>query len=449
MDNSRNSGEITAGTIKGIWKYATPQQKASLINQYLKERHKSDWEYAKQVSEKLEAIKIYERGVKSGETPNSEKVFSYSNKNYSKSLPDYSPSKDLNNFYREKRNNLSEFLESWIEKTFKNYRNAADSIKNDEYNKRVKENNEEIKEKVKGKKRLSKNKPSEQPIKNREKITYNLDSSDKLNFKSKSNRNQLNRKVYIDKEDDENKMDNFDNSNTMKRRLGNLEKFVGNFGKGTLVGLTRIADPIGTSLSGTDYLITGVGYSDERALDTIHNKVCRTVYNKPEEKISFGTGYVPRAIGNIAGGSLAAVGLFGLYKSFGWVAAATIPFLTGVYDAFNSIKKYISDFGKGEQINGEYKKGSFYDGFRYGWHSGTHLFIDDLHELETSFTGRSVNQSRLDSSMRESSKNMRRNFSSVAGRVLGGLTGGVVSLLTLGILPLYKSVRDTVRTIKK
>jgi hypothetical protein len=231
--------------------------------------------------------------------------------------------------------------------------------------------------------------------------------------------------------------------------MGNLEKVAGNLGKGMCTGLTAVLDPVGACLSTLDYNLTGIGYSDERAPETINNKIYKAVYNKPEDKVVFGTGYVPRYVGNVLGGGLAALGIYGLYKSFGWIAAATIPFFTGIYSAFSSIKKYVSDFSKGEKINNNYEKANFYDGFKYGWHSGTHLFIDDFHAIETSLTGRGVNQSKLVSSMKDSSMAMRRNFSSVAGRVLGGITGGIASLLTLGILPLYKSIRDTVKTLKK
>jgi hypothetical protein len=231
--------------------------------------------------------------------------------------------------------------------------------------------------------------------------------------------------------------------------MRNLEKIAGNLGRGACIGLTNVLDPVGMYLSGIDYSLTGIGYSDDRALETVHNKVYKAVYNKPEDKVDFGTGYAPRYVGNVLGRGLAVLGTYGLYKSFGWVAAATIPFFTGLYSAFNSIKKYVSDFGKGEKINNKYEKASFYDGFKYGWHTGTHLFVNDFHAIETSLTGRGVNQSRLVSSMKDSSMNMRRNFSSVAGRVVGGIVGGVASLLTLGILPLYKSLRDTVKTLKK
>ena len=231
--------------------------------------------------------------------------------------------------------------------------------------------------------------------------------------------------------------------------MGNLERIVENFSKGICTGSIKVLDPVGNVFSNVDYSLTGVGYSDERALKTVHNTIYKGVYDKPEEKLSFGKDYVPRFFGNTIGTGVVVLGLCGLYESFGWIGAATIPFFTGVYSAFNSVKKYISDFKKGENIDGEYQKTSFYEGFKYGWHSGTHLFIDDLHYLETNYTGRSINKSRMFSSMKESSKNARRNFSSVAGTVVGGITGGIASLLTLGILPLYKSIRDTVKTIKE
>ena len=230
--------------------------------------------------------------------------------------------------------------------------------------------------------------------------------------------------------------------------MGNLEKIVNNLEKGIYTGVIKAFDPLGTVLSGLDYSLTGVGFSDERSLKTVHNEIYKAVYPKPEEKLDFGKEYVPRFLGNAVGAGITAFGLYGLYQSFGWVGAAVIPFCTGVYSAFNSVKKYISDFKNGEKIGENYEKAKFYDGFKYGWESGTHLFMQDIHALESNYSGRSINKSRLTSSIKDSSKNARRNFASVAGNVVGGITGGVVSLLTLGILPLYKSIRDTYKSVK-
>ena len=231
--------------------------------------------------------------------------------------------------------------------------------------------------------------------------------------------------------------------------MSKLEKALDNLGRGAVTGLASIIDPIGNVFSGIDYAFTGVGPSDKRALDTVYNNLYKGVYPDPEEKVDFGTGYLPRFLGRLGGIGLGGIGLLALYKSFGWVAAAAVPFATGIYSAFNSVKKYIQDFGKGEKIGDKNEKARFYDGFKYGWSRGTHLFIDDLHYLETAYTGRSIYESGLESSMKKHSANARRNFSSVLGTVAGGITGGIVSLLTLGLLPLYNSVRDTVKTFEK
>lgn len=220
-----------------------------------------------------------------------------------------------------------------------------------------------------------------------------------------------------------------------------------NLGRGFLVGAANAIDPVGNLISGVDYQMTGVGPSDPRALRTIHNAVAGAVYN-PEEEVKIASGYIPRAVGTVAGVGAVGFGLYSLYSAFGFAAAAAIPFVAGIYSSYVSLRDYIRDFRKGEKIGGKQEKAKFYDGFKLGWHFNTHLYMNLLHGIESGYTGRSMYRSRLASSIKESSKYTRRNFASVAGNIVGSLAGGIVSVITLGIFPLYQSVRDSVRTVE-
>jgi len=218
--------------------------------------------------------------------------------------------------------------------------------------------------------------------------------------------------------------------------MENLESIVGNFGKGLTTGVTQVVDPIGTLISKLDYTFTGIGYSDENASPTFHNDVYRTVYN-PEEKISFNRGYLPRALGKLTGAGLVGAGAYALVASIG-VAAPWLLVPSAIYYVIRRLSK---------PINKNREKASFCDGFKYGWQSGSN-FLDLGHELESGLTGRGKENSRIYSSIRESAKPMRRNFSSIAGSFVGKLTGLFASRLTLYILPTYKCVRDLVKNHK-
>lgn len=230
--------------------------------------------------------------------------------------------------------------------------------------------------------------------------------------------------------------------------MGSLEIVVGNFEKGAVTGIAGVVDPFGRIISVSDKWLTGAGYSSPRAPKTLHNAVYREVYEKPDEPVDFATGSVPRGVGNLVGGGLAAVGFYALYKTGGWIAAATIPAITGIYSGVQAVKKYIHDFIHGEKAEENiFEKGSFSDGFRFGWHAGTHFYMSALHDLEGNLTGRGLENSHVESSIKGSSTAARRNFSQMAGNVVGGFVGALASIASLGILPLYKSIRDTINTL--
>jgi len=240
-----------------------------------------------------------------------------------------------------------------------------------------------------------------------------------------------------------------------------LENIVLNTGKGFITGAVNLLDPIGSIASDVDYWVSGVGPCDKRSLPTFFNDVYKKLYKKPNEKVDFASGYVPRFLGYLAGGIGAAIGLGELYLAGGLFAALAIPAGLGIYSGIGAVGKYIKDMVKGEsvgEIPGEkagegpreiYEKSTFYNGFKLGYHETSHLdLFRSLFVLEKDMSGRNLGNSHIYSSMNESAVKMRRNFSSVAGFVAGSLVGAAVSIYTLGIVPIYKSIRDTVRNFE-
>lgn len=233
--------------------------------------------------------------------------------------------------------------------------------------------------------------------------------------------------------------------------MATLTEIVKNSGKGFVVGAGRIIDPIGGALSNVDYWVSGAGPSNrERALPTVTNQIYQNIYSKPEENLGFWRGYVPRFLGEVTGTIGTGVGLLGIYATFGPVAAFTLPVAFGIYDTLASGARYVHDFIFGERVKGKHEKASFKDGFRYGYHESTHLSLMRLfHEIEEDLTGRGLDTSHVRSSIMGSANAMRRNFSAILGSFMGVATGLGVSILSLGIVPFYKSTRDALRTIKK
>ena len=225
----------------------------------------------------------------------------------------------------------------------------------------------------------------------------------------------------------------------------NLETIASNFGKGFLSGAITIADPLGAIISDADYYITGVGPCDkERSLPTAYNKAYQRIYKKTNDKIGFSHGYVPRFLGSVTGGLVSATCLAGLYYTGGLLFALAIPVATGIYSGIGSFIKYADNMLRGEKIKDKQEKAGFFTGLSLGYHEYTHLSLfRRTHLLESGLSGRNLGESHLYSSIRESAKTMRRNFGAVAGYFTGAIIGGAISLLTLGLVPIYKSLRDT------
>jgi len=231
--------------------------------------------------------------------------------------------------------------------------------------------------------------------------------------------------------------------------MANLENIVSNTGKGFLTGAITVLDPIGTIASDLDYWISGVGPCDKRSLPTIFNGLYQRAYKKPDEKVDFSSGYVPRFLGYLAGGIGAFIGLGELYLAGGLVAALAIPVGLGIYSGFGVIETYIDNMIYGEKVEEKFEKSTFYNGFKLGYHETTHLdLFRSLFILEKDLSGRNLGNSHVYSSMNKSAEKMRRNFSAITGFIAGSLVGAAISIYTLGIVPIYKSIRDTVKNFE-
>ncbi len=274
-----------------------------------------------------------------------------------------------------------------------------------------------------------------------------------------------------------------------------LEKILGNFGKGLTAGVIKIADPVGTGLSYSDKWAIGAGYSSERSVETFHNHLYKLTHYNPEEELNGKEDYVPRIAGAVSGIGLGVLGLYGLY-AINPALGFAIPVITGLYGMLNYIGDYIQGFTKGEKsknreaqvekttkinkkgeiittTSGEapqykgytlkeilidertgkrtenfYDRASFEEGFYYGWNQSTHFYMPLVHDGEGMMTGRGLNNSRIDSSIKDSSIKMRRNLTSLAGSSFGSIIGAIVSVASLGIVPLYKSIRDTRKNLR-
>jgi len=227
--------------------------------------------------------------------------------------------------------------------------------------------------------------------------------------------------------------------------MGKLEDILTNTGKGLQVGLFQAADPVGTVLSGADFWISGAGPSSKRALPTISNYAYQLAYNDQEEKLPARV-YISRAIGQTAAIGAAGYGLYSLALT-NPLAALAVPAFFGAYALAGTAIKYISNFIKGEKVNDRRQKASFKDGFKFGYHQTTNL-LQWPHAIESYLTGRGLDDSHIHDRTMQSASRMRRNFKSTLGLFTGALIGEVANIASLFILPIYKTVRDLVRTSK-
>jgi len=227
-----------------------------------------------------------------------------------------------------------------------------------------------------------------------------------------------------------------------------LEAILKEAGKGFSAGAVKIADPAGYFYSIADRLNTGVGYSSSRSIPTVHNLASEVIYSDPDQEVDFVEQALPRAGGTLLGMGATAALFYGIYNVGGPVALATIPAVAGLWSTGAAFYNYIYDSIHGEKIGDYHEKASFYDGFKYGWHLSTHLYMPLIHEFESEVTGRGLYNSYVESSIKGAATGMRRNFRALAGSFIGSLVGGFVDIASLGIVPMYKSIRDTIKTVK-
>lgn len=221
-----------------------------------------------------------------------------------------------------------------------------------------------------------------------------------------------------------------------------LDKILENTGKGLASGLIKIMDPIGELISNLDRNTSGVGYSDENALLTAHNLTYKSIYS-PNEKVDFFSGYMPRFIGEVAGIYTGAYTLAAAACVVNPLLVLAVPLGFGALGMVGGGIKYLREMIYGEK--GQKKsKATFKEGFKFGYENST-SFLNFFHELEANLTGRGFRSSHIKGPINSSSKEIRRNFSSMLGNILGKITGTTISYLSLGIVPIYKGIRDTIK----
>ena len=229
--------------------------------------------------------------------------------------------------------------------------------------------------------------------------------------------------------------------------MGNLEKILKNTGKGLVTGGATIIDPVGALIADADYHLNGIGPADsQRNSNTLYNNIYEKIYSDFNESQELSSGYLPRGVGNILG-KVGLVGLgYALWTCVNPFAALALPIATGVYSLFKAGSK---NSVKGEKINNTYQKGSFFNGFRFGWHTRTSFLAETLQPIEATLTGRGYDSSKIRGSMATHAANgARRNLRSMLGSFLGKITGDVANIVTLGILPVYKTIRDSVNSFR-
>ena len=139
---------IIMGTVKNIWKTATPEQKQDLMRQYSEVRKNGNAEYAKKVAEKLEAIRIYEQSVGNKTSTKSKKV---SYKINDKDVFSYTPGEkfdltsdyDIDDFYKVKSQKIGDIIDGWIKNTFDDYANLIKVFEKEKMKETILKKNEQ------------------------------------------------------------------------------------------------------------------------------------------------------------------------------------------------------------------------------------------------------------------------------------------------------------------
>jgi len=232
--------------------------------------------------------------------------------------------------------------------------------------------------------------------------------------------------------------------------MTNLVDVLENTGKGFVTGAARVVDLAGAVIAEVDYEFSGAGPSDKvRGNDTIYNHIYKAVYSDHAEKQKMGTSYVPRLVGNVLGTAGAIGAGYLLWTGVGALAALTIPIVTGIYSLVRGGIRYGKDMVHGEKIGDTFQKGSFSDGYKFGWHSSTSFLASIIQPFESNLTGRGYDNSHFKGELTtKAARGARRNLASMFGAFVGKVVGGVVNTVSHLIFPIYKTAVGTQRCVK-
>ncbi|MCW8966269.1 MAG: hypothetical protein OQK82_06255 [Candidatus Pacearchaeota archaeon] len=212
-----------------------------------------------------------------------------------------------------------------------------------------------------------------------------------------------------------------------------MAKTLDNIIKGSAGTLTKFGDPVGTLINYLDNLTSGIGYCDQNSLPTVHSYLQKKTHQNPSERLEV-KDYNQRYIGS----TIAIAAGIGTYIGACLIAPPLllIPAATGLHSTIASGKKYIHDMIKGE--NGQ--KATFMNGFKLGYEQTTSS-LNILNDMECYITGRGLRDSHSENPISRAAQKTKRNFSCVAGNLIGRGTGTLISILSLGLVPLYKNLK--------
>ena len=219
-----------------------------------------------------------------------------------------------------------------------------------------------------------------------------------------------------------------------------LEKITSSFKNGILAGFAGAVDPVGYVVSHSDLDFSGKGFSNEDSVDTFYSSAYKKNFSPSEDKVDR-KNYSARFMGQLTGSIAGIAGLVGTYTLLSPLLALAIPTGFAGYGITKGIMKY---FNRNKEVP---EKATFSNGFKFGWSKGTNPLYSLFHRGEAHLTGRGYENSSRDTTIKENSENIGRNFSSVLGNTLGTIFGGATSIFSLGYVP-YKTAKEETKRLR-